>query len=215
MSIGIDSDCMNISDMQRQLYARMMYSGAVNTCCSPRRQKMYRILGTDKILARHEVPAIDIYTWAKNNGLEIDGKTLTCYKVVVKTKGGVYTSFHDPRFVYKIGEYVSANMLNRDCMDECSDGLHGASLRVADEYASVRKMLGQNFAYLELKVDISDPDNYVIPYSNMSGGFAMVDPDVYDIKPSNKIRFKKCYVVREVRFKIVAKDLDTAEEYNW
>lgn len=226
--MSINFSCMNISDMERQLYSNMINAAAINvkvpepvypddlanTCCSTMRKKMYRILGTDKILNKDEVPVIDIFTWAQNNGLEIDGKTLTCYKVVDKTKGGVYTSFHDPTFVYKIGEFVSANILNRDHMDECTNGLHGASLREAYEYASTRKMLGKKFAYLELKVDISYPDNYVIPYTDMYGGWSR-DPFVHDIKPSKKIRFLKCFVAREVRFKIVAKDLDTAEEYNW
>lgn len=226
--MSINNSCMNISDMERQLYSQMMYASAINVkapepvypdylanvCCNPMGRETYQILGTDKVLSKDEVPPIDIHTWAKNNGLKIDGKTLTCYKVVDKTKSGVYTSFHDPKFVYKIGEFMSANTLNRDHMDECSDGLHGASIREADEFATTRKMLGQKFAYLELKVDISNPDNYVIPYTVIHGGLNC-GPGFHYIKPSNKIRFKKCYVVREVRFKIVAKDLDTEEEYNW
>lgn len=217
----------NIPDLQRRLYGSYINHTILDhqfqmpdhrgVDCSQIEKPKYQLIGSDgELLKKSEVPKIDIHKWALKNGVKIseDGKTLTCYKAVLKSdvEGGRYFAFHDSSFEYKIGEFASAD-LDLDQLNECSNGLHGASLKVADEYASTRKMLDVNVAYLELKVDISDPKDFVVPYTVMRNWH--LDDTTCTIKPSNKIRFGKCFVVREVEFKIVAKDINTGEEFDW
>lgn len=163
-----------------------------------------------------DIPKIDIHEWAKTHGLKIseDGKTLTCYKVVRKI-GDRYFSIYDPKFEYKIGEFVNSEKFDADHLNECSHGLHGASLKQAIIYSSGCHFYDNSkVAFLELKVDISNPDNYVIPYS-----YIILDMDrAYDLKSdtgyfsrSSKIRFKKCFVTREVKLRKVYIDEETGE----
>lgn len=223
----MDFDCgrTNIPDLQRRLYGSYINHAILDhespiycgVDCSQIEKPKYQLIGSDgELLKKSEVPKIDIHKWALKNGVKIskDKKTLTCYKAVLKSDvdGGRYFAFYDSSFEYKIGEFASAD-LDLDYLNECSNGIHGASLKVADEYASTRKMLDVNVAYLELKVDISDPKDFVVPYTVMRNWH--LDDATCTIKPSNKIRFRKCFVVREVEFKIVAKDINTSEEFDW
>lgn len=165
-----------------------------------------------------DIPKIDVREWAETQGLKIseDGKTLTCYKVVRQVDGR-YFSIYDPKFEYKIGEFVNSEKFDADHLNECSCGLHGASLKQAIIYSNDCHFYDNSkVAFLELKVDISDQDNYVIPYSyiildiNRCG---TLNPDTCYYTRSSKIRFKKCFVAREVKFRKVYIDEETGELY--
>ena len=204
-----------IRAFDRPIYPPVHFGVDCGVDCSQVEKPRYQLIGSDgELLKKSEVPKIDIHKWALKNGVKIseDKKTLTCYKAVLKTDDGRYLAFHDEHFEYKIGEFASTS-LDLDYLNECSSGLHGASLKIADEYANTRKMVGANVAYLELKVDISDPKDFVVPYTIMRNWH--LDDTTCTIKPSNKIRFRKCFVAREVEFKIIAKDTNTGEEFDW
>lgn len=172
-----------------------------------------------KYESEEDLPKIDIFSWAKEMGLKIsdDGKTLTCYKTVrkrvfldgIEVEG--YFSFFDPNFRYFPGIFVSADKLDPCSTHECSHGLYGTSVGNALEYSSGYY---DDQAILELAVDISDPDNYVIPYAvpeyfDFNEGVT----HVLKIRPSKKLRFKTCYVVREVKVKEAYIDEATGEIY--
>lgn len=142
------------------------------------------------------LPPIDIREWAKSQGLKIseDGRTLTCYKTVHKWLDGTLHSLHDCNFVYKVGEFAVANDLDHNRFHSCSNGLHGCNLKEAIYY-------DETGTVLELKVDISDPENYVVPYEFKFTG----------LEPSYKFRFKKCFVVKEVPVKAMWVNLETNE----
>ena len=168
----------------------------------------YKYECDDKVYeTEDELPRIDVKKWAKNIGLEVseDGNTLTCYKAVYK-KDGKYFSIYDSSFFYEVGSYAIAEDLDLNQNDECSSGLHGTTLPLAHEYGLASC---DTKAFLELKVDISDPDNFVIPYNIP---FVVYDPEkLIRVKPSDKIRFKKCYVVREVKVEVGFIDKETGK----
>lgn len=172
-----------------------------------------------KYESEEDLPKIDIFSWAKEMGLKIsdDGKTLTCYKTVrnhillngIEVRG--YFSFFDANFRYFPGMFVHADELDPCSTHECSHGLYGTSVGEALNYSSEYY---DDKAILELAVDISDPNNYVIPYTvpkyfNFYEGIK----HVLKIRPSKKFRFKTCYVVREVKVKEAYIDEATGEIY--
>lgn len=168
---------------------------------------------------KEDIPKIDIKEWAEFHGLKIseDGKTLTCYKTVRKSKDQ-YFSIYNRNFEYKIGEFISSDKFNNSQFEECSHGLHAASMRAAIAYSeSYRCYSGAKTTLLELKVDISDPDNFVIPYSTIifdMFGESNMDHETLYLTRGNKIRFKRCFVVREVKVRKVYVDEETGEQYD-
>lgn len=180
---------------------------------SPNRQPKQQTfqVGDDNYVNKNDVPRIDIHKWAKNVGLEIsnDGKTITCYKAVHKVGDGEYVPvmYASNGTVYKTGEYVFADKLDRSQFDECSSGLHAGNMACATEYINY-----DDDVIIELKVDISDSNNYVIPY--VSSGFESTYYNTV-LRPSNKkFRFLKAYVVREVPVKKVFYDESTGKMWD-
>lgn len=180
---------------------------------SPNRQPKQQTfqVGDDKYINKEDIPRVDIHKWAKNVGLEIsdDGKTITCYKAVHKVGDGEYVPvmYASNGTVYKTGEYVFADKLNRSQFDECSSGLHAGNMACATEYIN-----SDDDVIIELKVDISDPSNYVIPY--VSDGFHSTYCNTV-LRPSHKkFRFLKAYVVREVPVKKVFYDESTGKMWD-
>ena len=109
--------------------------------------------------------------------------------------------------VYKTGEYVFADKLDRFQFSECSSGLHAGNMACATEYIN-----SDDDVIIELKVDISDPSNYVIPY--VSSGFESTYYNTV-LRPSHKkFRFLKAYVVREVPVKKVFYDESTGKMWD-
>ena len=187
---------------------------ALEYCHSPNRQpkqQTYQV-GDDKYVNKDDIPRVDIHKWAKDVGLEIseDGKTITCYKAVHKVGDGEYVPvmYASNGTVYKTGEYVFADKLDRSQFEECSSGLHAGNMTCACEYIG---HFGDD-VIIELKVDISDPRNYVIPY--VSDSFECTYYNIV-LRPSHKkFRFLKAYVVREVPVKKVFYDESTGKMWD-
>lgn len=179
-------------------------------------RSLYKVGDSNEIYEEHEVPRVDIHEWAKSQGLKIsdDGKTITCYKSVIRYADGSYHSILHPNFVYKIGEFAVAenNRLHMDQMSCCSSGLHAGNMKCALDF---QKGCVEKAALLELKVDISDPANYVIPYEiDAICADSRIPGSLYKLKPGNKFRFRTCYVVREVTLKQILMDVDTGEVWD-
>lgn len=173
-------------------------------------QQTYQV-GDDKYVNKDDIPRVDIREWAKNVGLEIsdDGKTITCYKAVHKVGDGEYVPvmYASNGTVYKTGEYVFADKLDRSQFDECSSGLHAGNMACATEYIN-----SDDDVIIELKVDISDPDNYVIPYVCDSFHSTYCNTVLHPSR--KKFRFLKAYVVREVPVKKVFYDESTGKMWD-
>ena len=167
---------------------------------------LYRI--NSKIYKFNEIPKIDIRLFAASQGLNIseDGKTLTCYKAVEKD-GDVHRSWFDNDFVWKIGEYACSEKLDPSILNECSYGLHGCSIQNAFKFGF--NSFPKCDSILELKVDISDPNNYVVPYRTIGSYFS----DVVELGLPDKFRFKKCFVAREVKIENCLLDPATGHKY--
>lgn len=219
-SIFINPNNDSILGIERDFYDYLASNRTVpdpSCCCAPKYvEPGFKIDGYgEQRFTKDDIPKVDLHWWADVHHLKMseDGKTLTCYKAVEKTETGKYRSLSDPNFEYIIGEYASCYKFDTDQLDECSYGLHGTSLKGAEAYSRVSILYNKNVAYLELKVDVSNPDNYVIPYYGADNGVIWYREKL--LKPANKFRFKKCFVTREVQFKLVAKDINTGEEFDW
>ena len=175
------------------------------------RQKTYQV-GDTKYDHEDDIPRVDIHKWAKDVGLEIseDGKTITCYKAVHKIRDGEYVPvmYASSGTVYKTGEYVFADELDRSQFEECSNGLHAGNMECAFEYIGH----SGDDVIIELKVDISDPNNYVIPY--VSDSYQSIYWNTVLHPSRNKFRFLKAYVVREVPVKKVFYDKSTGKMWD-
>lgn len=246
--MSIDSSCMNISDMQRQLYTNMINAATINvkapepiyqdclaydadcnsvapklcgtfTASRVDRSKVKSYIHDGKMYPKDAVPDIDLKDWANKMGLKLseNGKTLTCYKTVIKTEHGRYLAIMDNDFEYRVGEYAESEEFNPDKLMECSSGLHGTSVRDAITFAIG---CGDSIALLELKVDVSDPNNFVIPYADPVYRYpnfpslTTLDTSIgYLESKSNKIRFKRCFVAKEIKVKNVYINEETGEIY--
>lgn len=208
----------NIPDYRTMIAASQqdIYRNLASACMCSNLNTSYvepcYFIGDKRYNTKNEVPRIRVIEWARKHGLKIsnDGKTLTCYKVALKTGTAEYASFYDPTFRYIIGQYAEADMFDSDQFTECSCGLHGCNIRTADNFSGSYKD-NDNKVFLELKVDISDPDNFVIPY-HQRGGMSIIN--IY-LSESNKIRFKKCYVNRAMKLTLIQKyfDEETGESF--
>lgn len=180
---------------------------------SPNRQPKQQTfqVGDDKYVNKDDIPPVDIHKWAKNVGLEIsdDGKTITCYKAVHKVGDGEYAPvmYASNGTVYKTGEYAFADKLDLYQFSECSSGLHAGNMTCATEYIN-----SDDDVIIELKVDISDPNNYVIPY--VSAGLLSTYYNTVLYPSNKKFRFLKAYVVREVPVKKVFYDESTGKTWD-
>lgn len=169
---------------------------------------------------KDELPQIDVKEWAKKQGLKIseDGKTLTCYKAVFK-ENGTYFSIYDGAFKYEVGSFATAEKFDPSRFSECSSGLHGASMSYAyifgantfSHYYGSGESLKR--AILELKVDISDQDNFVVPYLDPLLCYLedASERKIIYMQESTKFRFKTCFVEREVTVKEAYVDENTGE----
>lgn len=207
------SNIFQASQAQMDAYNNMINSHACGYDCGDPFHPKYLL--DEKIYdTASDIPKIDIKEWAKKQGLTIskDGKTLTCYKTVLKTEAGKLISFYDPSFVYRVGEYVAAKEFDSNQLIECTSGLHACSIENADQF--MRFTFGNEKVFLELKVDISDSNNYVIPYGYAGDDYSLSNT-VRVIVPSDKFRFRKCFVNRAMKLKLVQKYVneETGEEF--
>ena len=194
---------------QQDIYRNLASACMCSSLNTPYVEPCY-FIGEKRYNTKSEIPRISVVEWARKQGLKIsnDGKTLTCYKVALKTGTKRYLSMYDHGFAYTVGDYAEADIFDSDQFTECSYGLHGCNVQTADAFAS-RSYNEENKAFLE--VDISDPDNFVIPYHQCT---TLANTQIL-LKESDKIRFKKCYVNRVMNLSLIKQyfDEETGESF--
>lgn len=140
-------------------------------------------------LSLYGVDGIEVLSrWAESNGLgQINDDFIDCYKSVITIESfgtlryfSGFQIFSNPfEWFPDRDEIVECKEIDIDPNNECSCGLYGASLAVAQQFMESL----HDVSILKLRVPLDD-NIIVVPYGRF-GNYSL----------SNKFRFKKCQVI--------------------